>query len=48
MYAARDDEDLLFDIYRKYLPLVVFEQQPGMAVRKEALRLRGLITDGID
>lgn len=31
-------------IFTKYLPLIVFEQQPGVAIRKEVLRLRGLIT----
>jgi 4-hydroxy-tetrahydrodipicolinate synthase len=32
------------EIYRRYLPLIVFEQQPGVAIRKEILRQRGLIT----
>ena len=32
-------------IYRHFLPLVVFEQQPGVAVRKEILRRRGLIAN---
>ena len=27
----------------RFLPLIVFEQQPGVAVRREMLRLRGLI-----
>ena len=31
-------------IYARYLPLIVFEQQPGVAVRKEILRLRGLLS----
>ena len=31
------------DLYRRYLPLIAFEQQPGVAIRKEILRLRGLI-----
>ena len=30
-------------LYVKYLPLIVFEQQPGVAVRKELLRMRGLL-----
>jgi 4-hydroxy-tetrahydrodipicolinate synthase len=34
----------MWDIYRRYLPLMVFEQQPGVAIRKEILRLRGLLT----
>lgn len=32
------------DIYARFLPLIVFEQQPGVAVRKEILRLRGTIS----
>ncbi len=31
-------------IYTRYLPLMVFEQQPGLAIRKEILRIRKLIT----
>jgi len=36
------------EIYARYLPLLVFEGQPkiGLAVRKELLRLRGLIASG--
>lgn len=34
------------EIYTRFLPLIVFEQQPGVAVRKEILRLRGAITTG--
>lgn len=30
-------------MYARYLPLIVFEQQPGPAIRKEILRRRGLI-----
>ncbi|MGE3913950.1 MAG: hypothetical protein AB7K36_31690, partial [Chloroflexota bacterium] len=29
--------------YTRFLPLIVFEQQPGVAVRKEIFRLRGVI-----
>jgi 4-hydroxy-tetrahydrodipicolinate synthase len=32
-------------IYQRFLPLIVFEQQPGVAVRKEIFRLRGAISD---
>jgi 4-hydroxy-tetrahydrodipicolinate synthase len=32
-----------WNLYRRFLPLIVFEQQPGVAVRKEILRMRGLI-----
>lgn len=30
-------------IFTKYLPLLVFEQQPGVAIRKEILRRRGVL-----
>ena len=30
-------------LYARYLPLIVFEQQPGVGVRKELYRLRGLV-----
>jgi 4-hydroxy-tetrahydrodipicolinate synthase len=30
-------------LYQRFLPLIVFEQQPGIAIRKEIYRLRGLI-----
>lgn len=30
-------------LFTKYLPLIAFEQQPGVAIRKEILRLRGLL-----
>ncbi|HTS54130.1 MAG TPA: dihydrodipicolinate synthase family protein, partial [Burkholderiales bacterium] len=30
-------------LYTRFLPLIAFEQQPGVAPRKEILRLRGLI-----
>jgi 4-hydroxy-tetrahydrodipicolinate synthase len=30
-------------LYTRVLPLIVFEQQPGVAIRKEILRLRGAI-----
>ena len=32
------------EIYTRFLPLIVFEQQPGVAIRKEILRLRGALT----
>ena len=34
------------EIYTRFLPLIVFEQQPGVAIRKEILRLRGAIGSG--
>jgi 4-hydroxy-tetrahydrodipicolinate synthase len=30
-------------LYTRFLPLIVFEQQPGVAVRKEIFRLRGVL-----
>jgi 4-hydroxy-tetrahydrodipicolinate synthase len=30
-------------LYARFLPLIVFEQQPGVAVRKEIFRLRGVL-----
>ena len=33
-------------LYTRFLPLIVFEQQPGVAVRKEILKRRGLLADG--
>lgn len=42
--AARDgDWPRAREIYVRFLPLIVFEQQPGVAIRKEILRLRGAI-----
>ena len=44
--ARAQDLQGAWEIYRSYLPLIVFEQQPGLAIRKEILRRRGLITGG--
>lgn len=41
---VKADLETAWEIYRRYLPLMVFEQQPGLAIRKEILRLRGLLT----
>lgn len=41
--GRRDD---LHDMFAKWLPLIVFEQQPGVAVRKEVYRMRGLVESG--
>ena len=38
--------DAAHALYSRFLPLLVFEQQPGVAVRKEIYRLRGLIESG--
>lgn len=32
-------------LYQRFLPLIVFEQQPGVAIRKEIVRRRGLIKE---
>jgi 4-hydroxy-tetrahydrodipicolinate synthase len=43
--AARSgDWDRVRALYTRFLPLIVFEQQPGVAVRKEILRRRGLLS----
>lgn len=44
-YAAKGDMDRAQDIYDAYLPLVCYEQQPGLglAVRKCVLQKRGVI-----
>ena len=43
--AARASEwQRVHDLYARFAPLIVFEQQPGVAVRKEILRRRGLFT----
>ena len=41
--AANDDWPRVYRIYRRFAALIVFEQQPGVAVRKELLRRRGLL-----
>ena len=41
--AQRGDFARAHALYARFLPLLVFEQQPGVAVRKELYRLRGLI-----
>jgi 4-hydroxy-tetrahydrodipicolinate synthase len=43
MVQAKDDDDRLMTLYTRYLPLIVFEQQPGVAIRKEVFRMRGLM-----
>jgi len=46
MVAATEagDLDTVFSIYTRYLPLMVFEGQPGVAVRKDIFRMRGLMS----
>jgi 4-hydroxy-tetrahydrodipicolinate synthase len=41
--AGENNWDRARSIYTRFLPLIVFEQQPGVAVRKEILRMRGVI-----
>lgn len=41
--ARADDWERVQALYARFLPLIVFEQQPGVAVRKEILRRRGLL-----
>ena len=44
MNAAREDDwPLVHQIYSRFAALIVFEQQSGVAVRKELLRRRGLL-----
>lgn len=42
--AQQNDWVSVREIYRRFLPLIVFEQQPGVAIRKEILRLRGAVS----
>jgi len=42
-YARQGKFELVESIYQAFLPLIVYEQQPGVAIRKEFLRRRGLI-----
>lgn len=41
---AAGQHDRVTELYHRFLPLIVFEQQPGVAVRKEILRRRGLLS----
>jgi 4-hydroxy-tetrahydrodipicolinate synthase len=41
--AQEKDFDRVHALYARFASLIVFEQQPGLAIRKEILRLRGLI-----
>ncbi|HEX7812874.1 MAG TPA: dihydrodipicolinate synthase family protein [Burkholderiales bacterium] len=44
--ARAGDWSRVRETYTRFLPLIVFEQQPGVAIRKEILRLRGAIRGG--
>jgi 4-hydroxy-tetrahydrodipicolinate synthase len=41
--AKRSDWKRVYQLYSWFAPLIVFEQQPGVAIRKEILRRRGLL-----
>ena len=41
--AGRGDWTRVYDVYARFAALIVFEQQPGVAIRKELLRRRGLL-----
>lgn len=42
--AQANDFDRVHELYAHFAALITFEQQPGLAIRKEILRQRGLIT----
>ena len=44
--AQQGDMERAHALYARFLPRLVFEQQPGVAVRKELYRMRGLIGCG--
>ncbi len=41
--ARKDDWQRVHEVYARFAALIVFEQQPGVAIRKELLRRRGLL-----
>jgi 4-hydroxy-tetrahydrodipicolinate synthase len=41
--ARRSEWARVHDLYARFAALIVFEQQPGVAIRKELLRRRGLL-----
>lgn len=41
--ARRADWKRVYEVYAHFSPLIVFEQQPGVAVRKQLLHRRGLL-----
>ena len=45
--ARAKDLDRVHALYARFASLIVFEQQPGLAIRKEILRLRGLIAGNV-
>ena len=45
--ARAADWRRVHDLYSWFAPLIVFEQQPGVAIRKEILRRRGLLASAL-
>ena len=45
MVAGSEDE--AWRTYARHLPLIVFENQPGVAIRKELFRRRGFIAHNV-
>lgn len=43
MALAAAEPDARWDIYARFLPLIVFEGQPGVAIRKHLFTMRGLM-----
>ena len=41
--ASRGDWKRVYEVYSWFSPLIIFEQQPGVAIRKQLLHRRGLI-----
>jgi 4-hydroxy-tetrahydrodipicolinate synthase len=41
--STANDDARVWDLYQQFLPLMVFEGQPGVAVRKHLFALRGLM-----
>lgn len=41
--CQKGDLENVYRIYSNFLPLIVYEQQPGVGIRKELLKLRGAI-----
>jgi 4-hydroxy-tetrahydrodipicolinate synthase len=41
--ASRGDWKRVYEVYSWFSPLIVFEQQPGVAIRKQLLHRRGLL-----
>lgn len=44
MALTAAEPDVRWDLYARFLPLIVFEGQPGVAIRKQLFKMRGLMT----